>query len=148
MITNKTKKKELRNDFSKSRGSFSQLYIGNSIDFVSKLKILGVITSRDLKWKRHVEYITGKASQRLHLLVLCRRAGVPSHEMSLIYISKIWPVIEYVCAAWHPGLTQYSTDCIERVQFRAMRIVVPGLSYGDALVSPQLQKLQDRRFMP
>ena len=77
MIITTTKKKELHIDFSKSRGSFSQLYIGNCIEFVSQSKILWVITSADLKCKQHVEYITGKASQRLHLLVLSRRAGVP-----------------------------------------------------------------------
>ena len=137
--------KELRIDLSKSRGSFSQLYIGNYIEFVSQSKILGLITSRDIKWKQHVEYITGKASQWLHLLVLCRRAGVPSNEMLLMYISNIRPVLEYACAAWHRDLTQYLTYSVERVQFWARRIIFPGLAYGDALVSPQLPKLKERR---
>ena len=58
--------------------------------------------------------------------------------------TKIWPVLEYACAAWHPGLTQYLTDDIERVQIRAMRIIFQGLSYGDALVCSQLPTLKDR----
>ena len=58
MIINATKTKELRIDFSKSRGPFTQLYIGNSpIEVVSDSKILGVIISDDLKWNQHVEYI-------------------------------------------------------------------------------------------
>ena len=103
MIINATKTKELRIDFSKSRGPFTQLYIGNSaIEVVSQSKILGVIISDDLKWNQHVEYITGKGTQRLHLLVLCRRAGIPSNEMLLMYKTKIWPVLEYACrmASW------------------------------------------------
>ena len=66
-------------------------------------------------------------------------------EMLLMYTTKIRPVLEYACAAWHPGLTQYLTDDIERVQIRAMRIIFPGLSYGDALVCSQLPTLKDRR---
>ena len=146
MIINATKTKEQRIDFSKSRGPFTRLYIGNSpIKVVSQSKILGVIISDDLKWNQHVEYITGKASQQLHLLVLCRQAGIPSNEMLLMYTTKIRPVLEYACAAWHPGLTQYLTDDIEWVQIRAMRIIVPGLSYGDALVCSQLPTLKARR---
>ena len=146
MIINATNTKELRIDFSESRGPLAQVYIGNSpIEVVSESKILRVIISDDLKWKQHVEYITDKASQRLHLLVLCHRAGIPSNEMLLMYTTKIRPVLEYVCAAWHPGLTQYLIDDIERVQIRAMRIIFPGLSYGDALVCSQLPTLKDRR---
>ena len=78
-------------------------------------------------------------------LVLCRRAGIPSNKMLLMHTTKIRPVLEYACAAWHPGLTQYLTDNIERVQIRAMRIIFPGLSYGDALVCSQLPTLKDRR---
>ena len=44
-------------------------------------------------------------------------------EMLLMYTTKIRLVLEYACAAWHPGLTQYLTDDIERVQIRAMRII-------------------------
>ena len=145
MTINVTKIKALRIDFSKSRGPFTQLYIGSSIEIVSQSKILGVIISDDLKWNQHVEYITGNASQRLHILVLCRRAGIPSNEMLLMYTTKIRPVLEYACAAWHPGITQYLTDDIERVQIRAMRIIFPGLLYGDALVCSQLPTLKDRR---
>ena len=58
---------------------------------------------------------------------------------------KIRPVLEYACATWHPGLSQFLTDDIERVQIRAMRIIFPGLSYGDALVCSQLPTLKDRR---
>ena len=101
MIIN-AKTKELRIDFSKSRGSFSQLYIGNPpIEVVSQSQILGIIISDDLKWNQYVEYITGKASQRLHLLVLCRRAGIPSNEILLIYTTKIRPIHLYGCTAWH-----------------------------------------------
>ena len=51
MIINATKTKELRIDFSKSRGPISKLYIGNSpIESVSQSKILGVNISDNLKW--------------------------------------------------------------------------------------------------
>ena len=106
---------------------------------------MGEIISDNLKWNQHAEYITGKASQRLHLLVLCSRAGIPSNEMLLMCTTKIRPEMEYACAPWHPGLTQYLTDDIERVQIRAMRIIFSVLSHGDALVCSQLPTRKDRR---
>ena len=69
----------------------------------------------------------------------------PTNEMLLMYISNIQPILEYACAAWHRYVIQYLTDSIERVQFWTMRIIFPGLSYGDALVSPQSPKLRGRR---
>ena len=116
MSINATKTFEIRMDFSKIRGSVNQLFIDNTpIEVVHHSKILGVIVSDDLKWNKHVEYITRKASQRLHLLVLCRRAGIGNNEIKLMYITKIRPVLEYACAAWHPGLCQYLNDDIERI---------------------------------
>ena len=43
------------------------------------------------------------------------------------------------------GILAYLIDGIGRVQIRAMHIIFPGLSYGDALVCSQLPKLKDRR---
>ena len=80
MILNATKSKELRVDFSKSRGAFTQLYMGHSpIEVVSQSKVLGVTISDDLKWNQHVDYITGKASQ-CHIY-WCYTAGLVSPQM-------------------------------------------------------------------
>ena len=74
MIINATKTKRLRIDFSKSRGSFSQLYIGNSpIEVVSQSKIMGVIISTDLKWNQHRSTSLAKP----HSDYIYWRAGIP-----------------------------------------------------------------------
>ena len=67
MIINATKTKELRIDFSKSRVSFSQLYIGNSpFEVVSQSKILGVInldTDGICQW-RHMFFFISVVSSK------------------------------------------------------------------------------------
>ena len=38
--------------------------------------ILGVIVNENLKWNCHIDYITAKASKKLYVLRLLKRAGV------------------------------------------------------------------------
>ena len=112
---------------------------------MNEAKILGFILSSDLRWTKHVATITRKASQSLHLLVLCKRAGLPVKEIKLMYISKIRPVLEYACPVWHPGLCGFLTGDIEHVQMRALKIMYPNLSYIEALAVAGLEKLSQRR---
>ena len=57
------------------------LYIGNQIvDRISSYKLLGVINNENLKWNCHVDYITAKASKKLYVVRLLKRAGVQEHR--------------------------------------------------------------------
>ena len=57
------------------------LYIGNQIvERISSYKLLGVIINYNLKWNCHVDYITAKASKKLYVLRLLKRAGVQEHR--------------------------------------------------------------------
>lgn len=63
-----------------------------------------------------------------------------------MYTSKISPVLEYACAVWHPGLTGYLSDEIERVQVRAFKIMLPAMDYSEALAFYKLSTLKERRI--
>ena len=52
--------------------------------------------------------------------------------------------MEYACQAWHTGLTDKQSETLERIQKRAMVIVCPDLSYGNALAKVGLPTLHDR----
>ena len=53
------------------------LYIGNQIvERISSNKLLGVIINENLTRNCHVDYITAKASKKLYILRLLKRAGV------------------------------------------------------------------------
>ena len=147
MVINPIKTKELLIDFSRTKFTdFSQITVsGSAIDRVNESKILGVIVSNDLKWNGHVDAITGKAGQRLHMLTNLKKAGVPKCDIVNMYISKIRSLLEYACEAWHPGLCDYLTSDIERIQKRAMYIIYPEKTYDDALKDSNLKHLAQRR---
>jgi len=49
---------------------------GRDIELVSETKLLRAVVTDDLKWQAHIDAIVSRASQRLYLLALLRRAGV------------------------------------------------------------------------
>ena len=53
--------------------------------------------------------------------------------------------MEYACQVWHTGLTNKQSETLESIQKRAMMILSPDLSYGDALAKLGLPTLHDRR---
>ena len=112
---------------------------------MNESKVLGVVISNDLKWNSHVDAITGKAGQRLHMLTKLKRAGVPKHDIVNMYVSKIRSLLEYACEAWHPGLCEYLKTDIERIQKRAMYIIYSDKTYEDALKECNLKPLAQRR---
>ena len=140
LMLNGPKTKEIRIDFSKKRHDFAPVVLnGCIIDQVHHAKIFDVHISDDLKWNIHVENITCKASQRLHMIVLCKRAGMQLKDILTMYTRKIRPVIEYACPVWHPGLSNYLSEDLERIQMRALKIIVPDMSYANALVKCKLK---------
>ena len=53
--------------------------------------------------------------------------------------------MEYACQVWHTGLRDKQSETLESVQKRALVIISPDLSCGDALVKLGLSTLHDRR---
>ena len=109
----------------------------------SKPKI--VIINDCLTWENHVLYIIGKASKRIYCISQLTRAGINLKDIILVYTSVIRSVLEYCCQVWHPGLTRRQSDDIERVQKRCLKILLPHLSYADALSLCRLERLDARR---
>ena len=75
--------------------------IGNTtIEKVKKYKLLGVISTVDLKWKEHIAYIYGKACKRLYSLRVLRKAGAEVKNMLKVYFAIIRPILEYAVPVW------------------------------------------------
>jgi len=62
-----------------------------------------------------------------------------------VYCSLIRPVLEYASPVWHCGLTGVLSNEVESVQKRCMRIILPHLSYSDAIAVAGLERLSARR---
>ena len=90
MKLNHKKCKEIRVCFLRQPPLLTPLTIGNhELEIVTSHKVLGITIQNDLKWGLHTNDIIKKASKRLHILRVLRRAGVPSRELIIICISLV-----------------------------------------------------------
>ena len=92
----------------------------------------------------HCDDVT-KTSKRLHILRVLRRREILPHDLIAIYYALIRPILEYCCPVWHCGLPKHLSEQIENVQKRALRIILPGRSYCDALEMLKCHRLDIRR---
>lgn len=116
----------------------------HQVEEVESFKLLGVIISEDLKWKKHVEYIIAKASKRLYALRLLKRANVPSQHILKVYISNVRSVLEYAAPVWQ-DISQQLSDALESIQKRALKIILPGSTYSQVLSQMDIPTLKSRR---
>ena len=70
---------------------------------------------------------------------MCRRFETSSRQHKNV-INGIYyrPVLEYACQVWQINIPNYLSDDIERVQRRALKIILRELSYTDVreLIGP------------
>ena len=64
---------------------------------------------------------TSKASNRLHIIRVLRRGGVPPQNLLRISYALIRSFLDYCCVIWHDSLPKYLLENIEMVQKRALR---------------------------
>ena len=109
------------------------LYVGNQIvEIISSYKLLGVIINENLKWNCHVDYITAKASKKLYVHRLLKRAGVHEQDMLKVFRSSVRPILEYAVQRWQ-DIPDYLSDKIQFFQKKALKIIYPNSSYSQAL---------------
>ena len=65
--------------------------------------------------------------------------------LSTIYTALIRSLLEHCCVVWHHALPSYLSQELERIQKRTLKIIVPALSYSDALQALNLRTLDERR---
>ena len=99
----------------------------------------------NLKWNNHIEFIVTKAFKRLHILRVLRRGGVEINDVITIYIALIRSLLEYSWVVWHHTLPSYLSQELERIQKRALKIIVPAFTYSEALQFLNLRTLDERR---
>ena len=115
------------------------------MEAVSCYKVLGLVIQDNLKWNEHISLMVNKASKRLHILRVLKRGGIPSCELILIYYALVRSILEYCCIVWHDSLPVYLTDIIERVQKRTLKVILPGMSYYEALTELHCPGVDERR---
>ena len=106
------------------------LSVDSSLPEVEYLTFLGVIMSRDLKWNRHVDYITKRALKRFFILYNLRRVDCPPMLLRRCYISFIRSILTYSYACFC-NIPQYLLKKPIAIEKRAYGII--GLPYVEEL---------------
>ena len=126
MIINPTKSKVML--FNKSRKwdfppelSFSDR---TNLEYVSEMKLVGVVLSDDLRWSKNTQYICDKAMQKMWTLRRMKKLGLEEDIILDVYIKEIRSILEMAVPVWHSGLTVKQTRDIERVQKNALFIIL------------------------
>ena len=122
---------------------------GVNLEKTDTAKYLGVVIDSKLRWKKHYNEMTKKASSILGLLK--RNFSKCSTEIkSKCYTTLARPIVEYGCPVWDP---QYNADIetIEKVQKRAARFATGNYCYetGNSEINQKAlgwESLEERRL--
>ena len=117
------------------------------IEMTEEMKLLGVVITSNLKWRRNTEYITQRGYARLWMLKRLKKLGCPVEQLVDTYVKQVRCILEMACPVWHPALTQADSKAIERVQKSALYIILGELysSYDSALEALAMTPLDERR---
>ena len=88
---------------------------------VTHHKHLGLFLSSDGTWHEHIDYITSKAWQRVHIMRKLK-CLLDRESLQTIYTSFSRPILEYSDIVWD-NITQYEVIALQNIQIEAARIV-------------------------
>ena len=100
----------------------------------------------DLKWKSHTFHSFKSGSFFLKSFSLLKQFSILVQNLKIIYCSYIRPCLEYALPVWYPGLTNVQCSKIERIQKRAIKIVlgISYTSYNEGLARLELATLESQ----
>ena len=146
MVLNASKTKELVIFFGTTPPNLLPLRVnGEGISSSDEACLLGLNITDNLKWSCHVDALLSKASRKLYLLIQLKRSGCSIRHLLQAYLTLIRPTLEYGCEVWHPGLNEELSKNLESIQKRAVKIILPHMSYDMGLSELNLTSLKSRR---
>ena len=94
---------------------------GQDISEFMKTKVLGVIIDNNVNWKDHINYIAGKISRDIGIIIKARKY-LQKTALITLYYSFIYPYLTYCNHIW--GAT-YVTNLmkLEKLQNKVHRII-------------------------
>ena len=149
MVINSKKSKVLL--FNKSRKwdfppevAFSN---GENLEYLTEMKLVGVILSEDLKWEKNTLYICKKAMERMWVLRRMKSYHLENEVVLDTYRKEIRSILELAVPLWHGGLTAKQVKDIERVQKTALYIILGEnfINYDVACTLLEIEPLSMRR---
>jgi hypothetical protein len=119
------------------------------IPVVDSMKILGVYFNSKYNWNLHIDKMSASANSKLFQLRKLHASGFDMNELIRAYTVYIRSNLEYASVVWGPNLSAKLVSKMERVQKRALSIIlrkrVDHLNYDDVLNSVKIDTLLIRR---
>ena len=144
MQLNPDKCKGLRISFNIQPRPFDPIVIdGKELEVVTNVKLLGLTINNKLSWKPHIDEVVKKVDKRLYFLKQLKRANVPCKDLATFYTSCVRSVMDYAIPVFYYALPQYLHSDLERLERRAMAIIMPEENYSDTLNLLGIPSLDD-----
>ena len=104
------------------------------LDKSSCVKYLGVYIDCHLTWHDHIDYICGKISKNVNIMVKLKR-HVSEATLVSLYYSLIYPYLTYACTLWGKNYNAPLSQIV-KLQNKAVRVIneVPGTNYSTLLI--------------
>ena len=117
------------------------------LDIIDETKLLGVILSADLTWRKNTKSLVKRGYSRIIILQKLFEFDVPEEDLVNIYCLFIRSILEQSCVVWHSAITQEEENDLERVQKVSLKIILKDnyIDYDTALKRTQLEDLKSRR---
>ena len=118
-----------------------------NLEYLTEIKLLGVVISDNLSWQSNTDFICKKAMQKMWLLRSMKLSGLNHLELIDAYCKEIRSLLELAVPVWHSALTKKQEAKIERVQKAALAIILTENyhSYEVACTIAQVEPLGSRR---
>ena len=116
-----------------------------NIQQVTQAKILGTVITDQLTWGANCLAIIKKSNMRLQLLRVVASFGADPQVMKIIYMQYIRVILEGSCQVWSGALTVRNRRDLERIQKISLKIILPSLTYKQALKHLNIEPLEIRR---
>ena len=121
--------------------------MGSGNKRVNSSEILGEHVSDDRSYMEHSHRLPVQEGKQMPICTAHSqelKSGVAIDDFVKIFCALIRCVLEYASSVW-ATLPEYHYNVIERVQRKALRIMLPDLSHGEALHRTSLQSLSEGR---
>ena len=103
--------------------SSTSLAVGQeTVSSSPELKLLGFCLGSDLNMNAQMKLIQAKFRGRFWSLIHMRRAGILGLELYRMYSVFVRPLIEYNSLIYHPMLTRYQANQLEKMQRKIIRL--------------------------
>ena len=98
---------------------------GNNIKYEPHARLLGVTLDRRLTFKKQVEAVTAKATQKMGMLraVANSEWGWRKEDLRKIFLAHIQSVLNFASSSWQPWLRKSLIKKLQVVQNQCLRII-------------------------